>query len=757
MIDYANRYGESDDIILKIKQSISAVFVMAGQAVGITSFLKERLLFDLQNENTYPIYINASIRSSFSDLLIEQILKDMELHSLLQHCFDESYGTKNTTSVFQDIPYIGNTLSLFLSAKNAPPIYTGNFNSAVEEVLTTFFEKIQKKFVIIIDEAQNITEDSYSAITDLIEYSNITFVFAITEDNINFLKLKNLISLKGFSNCETPFCPPNTYLVMELGKVFDKIVPQKQAIKLIESTNCNIHKIVETFLESDVKGSFDCWELSVISILKTFALSLKKSDLFEIIKLCPLYSSNYQLSFNKTIHSLLSKCIISEYGEYVELCSLKHPTVLDICNTYTEQILYKKIILSYYNSKNDKVLLSKSLLVFLYNIALELEDSSRIAYARIILKTNLLDGTYISNSVISNANLDISNMKDCILASIVYARKRDYLKALNWLEKADISVDENLKAFYGILLNRVRRHEEAEGILIESLESVKQLEYKVVVSSYLISNYIHQEKLSAAQKVFQLLLDNYRDSSNIGYLIRNATSAFAGYRNEMYDNAMKAFLSSNDMFGYYTTMCNKATSMLSANAETSRSMLYEAYNHLKMYGENITHIIMNNLGIANLLCNEFEEAKKCFCIVIANESCDMPQIFAKINLACCNVIAGKSDVGLKELRDLERIVEAHPLDRVRQKYYINRLFVEYFTNQPITNDLIKKAQNHLDRYSPEKTLAIISFYQKNLRSSKRNITNYAWRRLFLPCNLAYWFIDPLKIFPKSFLDQIIVI
>lgn len=757
MIDYANRYSESNNIKLKIKQSISSIFVMAGQAVGITSFLKERLFVDLQNSHTYPIYINASIKCNFSDLLIEQILKDMELNSLLQRCFDESYGTKNTTSVFQDIPYIGNTLSLFLSAKTAPPVYTGNFNSAVEEILTTFFEKIQKKFVIIIDEAQNITEDSYSTITDLIEYSKVAFVFAITEENINFFKLKNLISLKGFSNCEVPFCPPNSYLVMELGKVFDKIVSQKQAIKLIESTNCNIHKIVETFLKPDAKCSFDCWDISVISILKTFALPLKKSDLFEIIKQCPLYSSNYKLSFNKTIHSLLSKCIISEYDEYVELCSLKHPTVLDICNTYTEQILYKKIILSYYNSKKDKALLSKSLIAFLYNIALELEDSSYITYARIILKTNLLDGTYISNSVLSNANLDISNEKDCILASIVYTRKRDYKKALNWLEKTNILVDENIKAFYGILLNRVRRHEEAEKILIESLESVKQLEYKVIISSYLISNYIHQENLSTAQNAFHLLLDNYRDSSNIGYLIRNATSAFAGYRNEMYDHAMKAFLSSNDMFGYYTTMCNKATSMLSADSETGRAMLYEAYDHLKIYGENITHIIMNNLGIANLLCHKFEEAKKCFCIVIANESCDMPQIFAKINLACCNVIAGNSDLGLKEMRDLERIVEAHPLDRVRQKYYINRLFAEHFTNQPITNDLIKKAKNNLDRYSPEKTLEIISFYQKNSRSSKRNITNYAWRRLFLPCNLAYWFIDPLKILPKSFLDQIIAI
>ena len=177
----------------------------------------------------------------------------------------------------------------------------------------------------------------------------------------------------------------------------------------------------------------------------------------------------------------------------------------------------------------------------------------------------------------------------------------------------------------------MRKHKEAEKTLIESLNSIDNSEVRTIVYSFLISNYVHQENLEDAQATYNIALRQCKNTRNWGYLVRNAVSAFKEQRIDMYNDALTAFLNTNDMFGYYTTLCNRGYSILSQNFIEGKENLLTACKNLSLYGENVTHIVNNNLGIAYLLENDYENAKYYFDKVIANEHSGMPKIFAKIN------------------------------------------------------------------------------------------------------------------------------
>lgn len=355
-----------------------------------------------------------------------------------------------------------------------------------------------------------------------------------------------------------------------------------------------------------------------------------------------------------------------------------------------------------------------------------------------------------------DAKLDKNSYKDCILGGIIYARKREYFEALKWINKVNFRDEIYFKAFYGILLNRTRKHDEAEKILFEVLSNITDLEKKTIVYSFLISNYIHQEKLSTGQKIYFTAKIECQNTKNFGYLVRNAISLFKNRTVEMYEEALSVFSRSNDMFGYYSTLCNRGYALLATDFEQGKKDLLDSYKYLNLYGENVTHIVNNDLGIAYLLQNDYSNAKYYFDKVIASEKNSMPKIFAQINLACCDALAGNKSIAVNNIKNLEQEVESSPLDRIRQKYYINRLLIEYVSGLPIDINLINKAEKYPDRYNPEKTALAIAYYKRNAKIVNSMPLN-KWIHLYSPCGLVYWLINPLKIFPEGILDDIIPI
>lgn len=756
MNDYADRTDELSYIKKAIDDDVASVFLMAGKAYGLTSFLNDKLALDLKSKDIYTFYIDANNSNSLAAGLLNCIIKDLELYQILQQCFDNSYGERDA-SVYQNIakgvPYLGEFLSHLMGKRSAVPIYTGNFLSATEEILSVFFTNIIQKSVIIIDNAQSMLEDSYNTICDLIKYNNIHFIFAITEYTDNYIKLKNFLNIKQFSIREVIFCAPHASLIIELGKLFNHDIKRKEAERAIIMTNGNIHKIVEMISHPHAEYHLNTWGKAIVSILNICTFPVSENELYSIVKKCHLYSPNPQESFKKTIAELLTLSIISKQENYYELRSLNHPDVNSFINSYLDQIVYKKIVLSYFKEQNEY---DKRISRFLYELSHELKDSSCDFFARLIIKHALQEGSKIDYDVIDAANIDESSQNDCILCSIIYAQKREYNEALKWFEKVNVNENFYLKSFYGILLNRVRNHGKAEKILIDSLDKIDDLEVKTIVYSFLISNYVHQENLKEAQATYNIALAECKNTQSFGYLVRNAVSAFNERRIDMYDDALSSFLNSNDMFGYYTTLSNRGYAILSQNIVEGKENLLIACENLSLYGENITHIVNNDLGIAYLLENDYENAKYYFDKVIANEHSGMPKIFATINLACCDAIAGNHKKALHDIKGLQKEVEESPLDRIRQKYYINRLFIEYICGLPIDEYIFKCANKHKDRYNPNKTASTLAFYTKNSKVKNTKTINN-WSKLYSACGLSYWFLNPLKIFPKCILDEIIPI
>lgn len=387
MAEYANRTDELDLIQNALNDDTFAIFLIAGKACGITSFLNDKFIPDISKKNIRSYYINVNNHGNLSSALLELIIKDTELYPIMQDCFNESYGEKNSLlvqSLAQDIPYIGNTISHFLNRKSATPLYTGNFTSAAEEIYTTFFNNVtDNNIVIIIDAAQNLIEESYAVINDLMHFNNIHFIFAITEQTDNYLKLKNFIMLKRFSYKEINFCAPQPSLVIELGKLFNRRIGFTQAQSIITTTKGNIHKIIEAIGNDHNEYHLNLWAKAIISILYICMCSIEKEELYNMIKLCHLYSPSLLKTFEKTLDELCNISIIIERDNQYELYSLNHPEVNELINSYTDQIVYKRIVLSYLKSTERT---DRKVIQLLYNLSHELKDNQCKIFARYLIK-----------------------------------------------------------------------------------------------------------------------------------------------------------------------------------------------------------------------------------------------------------------------------------------------------------------------------------------------------------------------------------
>ena len=753
---YANRDKEYNQILKLLEMQTQAIFINSSKASGISSFLKTRLESELQELNYLTIRINAESIPTLADAILKYIIKDSELSRRMQDCFNQNYGLKEETFIEKaslSIPYIGNILSYIIKNKVAAPIYTGDFSSAMEEILTIFFASIKyTRCVIIIDSSQCIIEDSYGIINDLIRYNSVSFIFAITEKNDHYLKLYNFIRVKEFKLAEIDFPEPYAELVIKIGELYNIRMSKNTAIQIVDSSNHNIHRILSTIIQKDYSALLSAWDKAIVRILFAYKNGLSTNDLFDILKNCGVFSVHPQQTLNDSLAKLLSLHIVEIFEDEYTINYSSHPEILNIAESLPQQLLYKSAIIKHFKSVDY---ISKIDAITLYRLAEELEDGSLKRFARIKIKHFLVDGTSIDKSTLSNASFNLSSQNDCIVCSIIYARKKRYQEALDWLKNTNVESNIYIKTLYGILLNRVRDHLHAEKVLQECLENTECIENKVIIISYLISNYIHQEKLDDARSIYESAIIEYKDAKNLGYLIRNAISAFSGYQEDMYKIALRIFKENNDMFGYYSTLCNQGYRMLSIDKVQALKILSDALDYIKLYGDNISNIALNNLGIGYTFFNRFDEARECFQCIINSDEYNMPSLFASINLAFCNAVSGNKNKAYHDIRNLQMLIDRHPLDRVRQKYYINRLLIEYICLGQIDNSIVIKAKHYSDRYNPEKVEETIAYIKRNPRN--KDIPNEVSFRLYSPCGLAYWFINPLKIFPEGFLDDIITI
>ena len=500
--------------------------------------------------------------------------------------------------------------------------------------------------------------------------------------------------------------------------------------------------------------SFTAYEKAIISILDAWSEPMHKDTLSAILEATDVFSLDPQGSLTVAIDALCENQVIYSTQSGLMLSSRNNPYIAPILDDQTNQLYYKTKIYEFLVRHKD----ASCNVRLRYELSKDTGRTTRTD-ARLYLRQLLSTGENIPPELMLEAKIDKGEWKDCLLAAVVYCRARKYEKAFDWLDKipSEVQINNEWAILRAILLNRLRRSEEAETELLRCLGYKEESYRQNILGAYLISTYIHMEKLPTARAVYENMHRQYAGTHMHGYLLRNATSAFSEYREELYTEALATFEADGDWFGYYTTLCNQGYALCkNGGVEAAIPLLEKAKEGLKDFPETNLHIVYNDLGICYFLSQKYHEARRCLELAKILGENTMPRIFSMINLACVDAVTGKTEDALKELDDIEKEVIDHPLDRVRQKYFINRLLVEYLHGNKNLGILIEHAKAYPDRYYPEHTEKSIQVYVEFSESLEPADTQ-KWVELFSPCGLAYWYLDPLKIFSTIAVNQIVSI
>ncbi|GLC81951.1 hypothetical protein [Lacrimispora brassicae] len=752
-MQYANRTTEFAQVETYLRQGKKIVIIDAYHASGVTSFIKEKLLSAPFLQSTDVLYLDAEKEISLNEMLFAELIRSGKNMTNLQKVADKALGCREGnffSSLVEGVNYIGSLLSYLFQTKSAAPVYTGNYPSAIEELLVPYFNECTKKrFLVIIDAVEKLPETSYHLLVKLQRCDTLQFVLIKTDSTRQYDKLENYLYSQGADLLEpVPFDRPDIKLVKELGKIYGTEVSNCQAQQIVEHNEQNIHSIIRDirkFSQPPTKISLNDWERAIVSILDIWAIPINEDTLIEIVLCCAVFATDRETASRNAIQTLKQKGITGVNNRTWILSNHYDPLIRNVLDNKADQLIYKNIIYNYLIQKDSGK----------YNVELRYRLSKELRYttiedAKFLLRNRLITGVDITDDVLADAHLDKSCQCDCLLASIHYCRERRYEEALMWINA--ISIDQrtnDIQALRATLLNRTRRFEEANEALISCLKCCSAPAHQNLLGAFLISNYIHAEQMSTAKDIYNKMKDLYPNAPMHGYLIRNATSAFNEYRNDLYAIALNDFKADNDDFGYYTTLCNEGNALCKeGNYSEGLIVLDQAKAGLEHFSQTDLHIIYNNLGLCYFMLDQADNAFKYLMLAKSLGRNAMPRIFATVNLACVEAVMGNTKSALNRLDEIKSVVELHKLDRVRQKYYPNRLMVEYLHGNKDLTYLIEVAKTYPDRYTPEHTKKIINVYQRFVASPKPP-QKQRWKELFSPCGLAYWYMEPLKFLPPG--------
>lgn len=754
-MNYANRDAEYRILRQLIESGVNPIFIYAYHASGVTSFVKRRMkdvcasLF-----GTNILYIDAANGASLSELLLRQLVCS-DYFEQLQKFADKKWGEHAQSllsSALECIPYAGPFLSRLSEQRAAIPLYSGVYPSAMEEILTCFFEENTSPFLVVIDTVEQLGEDSYELLLGLLRARYVRCLLVRTENTLNYDKLENFLFEEGIGmSSYLDFDRPQVKLVKELGALYDIPISSDEATEIVAKTQHNIHSIIKEIRNIKLhsqESSLTQWEKAVISILNIWQSPMPEETLYQILSRSEVFSCNSLETFRDTLHTLKTKDLIETDSIGLSIKGQYNPQIQNILNRISDQLYYKNVIYEFL-ADSDCAIKNNSLR---YRLSKELNCTTSND-AKAYLRQSIISGKDVPRELLDESHLKRGNVDDCLLAGIKYCRERKFEQSYEWISTIPTRArTPDIDALMASLLNRLRRSEEAEIALKKCLAHDMNPSHQNLLSAFLISTYVHMERLKDAQIVYKEKVGLFPSNPMHGYLVRNATSAFREYREDLYQLALQDFLRDKDDFGYYTTMCNQGYALCrNGNYRGALLLLQKALDGLECFPRSNLHIVYNDLGICNFYLGEYQNAYHYFLLAHRFARNSMPEIFSTINIACLEAVTGKTKQAASRMESIYSKVEQHKLNRVRQKYYINYLLVEYLNGNKDIEKWILKAQLYPDRYSPTFTTHVAYFYRQYMDTTQKAICR-DWRDLYSPCGLAYWYMDPLKFLSEGFIN-----
>lgn len=746
---YANRTLEYSQVEQFLKKDVKAIIIDAYPASGVSSFVKDRVACDLLTAQQSFLYIDAKGGTSLDELLYSALLRSGH-HRSLQKMADDKLGNREGTglsAVLEGIDYLGPLLSRMIQGKSASPVYTGSYASALEEYLVPYFSQYGGKTLIAIDRVEALPETSFNLLAKLQNCEMVQCILIKTENTDQYCKLENYLFTCKIVAEHILFDRPHIKLVKELGLLHGVEVSTDRAQEIVKNNNQNIHAIIKSIRDSGQApdAPLNTWETAAIHILATCAEPISEEELIEIIGQCETYAPDKKIPACAAIQNLARQGIIDGDSAGWQLTSHFDPVVHAVLDKPAERLLYQNTIYNYLRQKKGEM----------RNVRLRYQLSKELCCttaedAKLLLRSLLISGVEISDNIVEDARFNQSNLTDCLLAGIYFCRERKYEKAFTWINAIPKEQrTRDVEALLATLLNRIRSLDEAEEALLSSLKQCGSPAQQNLLGAFLISTYIHMERLSDAKVVYYRMKEIYPHAPMHGYLARNVASAFSKYQEDIYETALTDFKEDKDDFGYYTTLCNKGYALCkNGRFDEGLLSLEKAKSGLENFPRTNLHIIYNDLGICYFMLGRSNEASQYLALACSLGRNSMPRIFATINLACLDAVMGHTENALKQLGEIEEDVRIHSLDRVRQKYFTNRLMVEYLHGNRDLTALIETAKKYPDRYTPEHSQKVINICQRFAASCKPP-RKERWIELYSPCGLAYWYMEPLKLLPAG--------
>lgn len=752
-MEFINRTNDFEKVTASIN-NYDVTYILAGKAFGLSSFLQE-----LGNRlQQYRVFMLNTINGTdISKLLISDIIHSSERNDFKKMA-EQELGEKSTSllsAILQGIPYAGPVFSQLVESKEIPPIYAGNYSSAVEEIIFPYILKCvnHKQILILLDAAQNISEESYNLIANLAKIDGVKILLGITDTlSCNYIKLKNSIALYSSIEHNTLlFGQPEEKLILELAKHLGISLSNEEVKELLSQTQQNIHLIIDYMINmtnSDNKNfSFQEIDKAIISFLYICHFGLTPAVLKTLLSMSNVFCPNIDTELYAVLYNLEEHgCITKKVTENIEIyfiVSYYHPEIIQCINHFSDIFYYKNIVFDYYRRPGMNN--TQENLELIYRLAIEFSDRHIKKYAISLLESKLLKGEYIPKDIIANAQLSKNNNREIELSVLYHTRERHYGEALNWIEslkgKRKNSRYLTLKS---VLLNRVRRFSEAEELLLDNINTLNEPRILNTLLAYYTANCIHTNQKNKALQEYEKRKLQLCGTENWGYFLRNLASAVIFSEKEnFYREAIENFGVYNDTYGIYSSKCNWGNALCIAKKEkTALPLLLEAEMGLQQYGPNHLHIVYNDLGVCYLMLGDIKNSHKYIALAEKLAYNRMPRLLTAINKACLLAIDNNIESSVQLLESIYNEVIAHPVLNVKRKYFTNRLLVEYLRGCNYYHDFYMQYMQYVNDYVNK---TIIIEYQKLYDQSKQiKYLSEEWNSLFAPAGLAYWYVEPLK-------------
>ena len=490
---YADRTDEYNTILKIIESGTRAIFIETNEAVGITSFLNAKF------DNYRMIYVDCNDAVPVLFAIINQLSSGER--TKLQKTLNKKYGHREKrwlASVFSIIPYIGNFISDGVSSlvegKKTFSIGDIDIEKALQSVIPEFIENNSRKSPICIafDNAQAINAKEADEIMYLAENTTAIFIFVITSQNNEIYKIRSNFLSKKITCGNIYFPSPSIELVMELSQYQGKELSCEEARNIISFCSGNIYKIRECVETGnfDNRYNYSVIESGIISVCDIYHTVIEKKRLFEI--LCSYRELILDFtSFQNSIDKLSAYGIIEDSGVNIKMIGVNHPIATEVRNNNIEHIIYQKIVYEYL-SKNNPFNLHE--LELLYILSLDYESQRSCEWLETLILSIMENQLSIDRNLLERLSLyDVS-----LLRIIAYTYVREYSRALKDLDefKKNHLLSSDIQRLYAVLLNRCRKHKKAEKLLTQCLAEVDNN----IIAAFLISNYVHQEKIVEQSK-----------------------------------------------------------------------------------------------------------------------------------------------------------------------------------------------------------------------------------------------------------------